>query len=1119
MSGMKPHSQDAFDRRLIAVAVASCFSSGLALANPTGPTVVSGSAAIVANGNLLQITNTPHAIINWQSFSIGASELTRFLQQSTSSAVLNRVITQNPSSILGALQSNGRVFLINPNGILFGAGAQIDVAGLVASTLGLSDSDFLAGRLKFTEVPGAGSVVNQGNLTTPQGGQVYLVGSSVTNSGIITSPKGEVILAAGNSVELVNPGTPNLRVEITAPDSQAVSLGQIVADSGRVGIYAGLINHSGTIRADSAQLTDDGRIILKATKNVTLEPSSVLSASGAKGGEIFVLAGDTVQVAGRLDASAPNGGDGGFIETSGAKVRIDPAAIITTSAPYGKTGTWLVDPNDYTIALADGDITGAQLSTNLGSNNVVISSDNGATTGNGDIFVNDTVSWSNSNSLTLLARRNVDISSISSSVTVENSGTGDVNLYAGWNGNTGTPGVNSGTGDINLSSATIRTGGNILLKAGKDISLDNNSRLSSQAPFAVTRDNTVTLHAVGGTIRIVDDSYIEATGGAPHSELGGFGGKGTVTLMAANGITLEDACGECGGGRIYAYGGNGSNGNGGNAVISLDGGAGDIKLKDGSVLHAEGGDAGGSGDGGKAIISLTTTGNIEVRNNSSLYARGGSTDTDGGSGGNATVTLTSTGSSGIGVSNSTVHADGGEGSIGGAAKVTLTANGGGGITVINSDIYAYGGGPGYYNGGGGSAVVELNAGGTITVQGSLSEIKAAGGDGYSTTGGAAAITLAAGTGITIDGAEARAYGGYGSSANGGSATITLDGGTGPVLLDNGGTLNAYGGDVGGSNGNGGESLISVATSGGITVRSNSEIYSSGGTDYYGTGNGGDATTVLATGGNFLITDSSVRAKGGDSGEGGGVPGVGTTALFGSTITIGGGSGVTGVYGTNVSLAGTVINATGGTSSGASTTVEADGALNVLAVIGLNVLGGLGSGTYSVLKGSNNAVVIAGGNVNITGGNGAGASAAIMGSPDVNLLVGGSVNLQAGNGSGAYAQIAAGNPTTITLDFPLLASGGYFVNGVEGAVTNGTTGFFADGSPAVLGQNLMVTYCGSGTCNGGTTSPPPAVDQALNQVVAATNQQTNVLQSQDPTGDTGAGTPEVKEKKKELPVCK
>lgn len=315
-------------------------ASGLALANPTGPTVVNGTATFQQSGNLLQITNSPSAIINWQAFSIPVGEVTRFNQQSAASAVLNRVTTQNPSSILGALQSNGRVFLINPNGILFGASAQVDVAGLVASTLNLSDPDFLGGRLRFTAAPGAGSIVNQGAITSAPGGHVYLVGPAVTNSGVITSPKGEVILAAGNSVDLVDPQTPNLRVEITAPDNQALNLGQITADAGRVGIYAGLINHSGTIRADSAVATADGKIIFRATKNATLESGSVTTANGPAGGKIEIQAGDTTLVAGTVEAKGIEA-SGGTVHVLGHQVGVIDNASINASGEAGG-GTVLV---------------------------------------------------------------------------------------------------------------------------------------------------------------------------------------------------------------------------------------------------------------------------------------------------------------------------------------------------------------------------------------------------------------------------------------------------------------------------------------------------------------------------------------------------------------------------------------------------------------------------------------------------------------------------------------------------------------------------------------------------------------------------------------------------------
>jgi filamentous hemagglutinin family protein len=320
------------------------FASGLALANPTGPTVVNGTATFQQSGNLLQVTNSPSAIINWQGFSIPVGEITRFNQQTAASAVLNRVTTQNPSAILGALQSNGRVFLINPNGILFGASAQIDVAGLVASTLNLSDPDFLGARLRFTAAPGAGSVVNQGAINSAPGGHVYLVGPAVTNSGVITSPKGEVILAAGNSVDLVDPQTPNLRVEITAPDNQALNLGQITADAGRVGIYAGLINHSGTIRADSAVATADGKIIFRATKNATLETGSVTTANGPAGGRIEIQAGDTALVAGTVEAKGREG-SGGTVHVLGNQVGLIDNASINASGESGG-GTVLVG-GDY----------------------------------------------------------------------------------------------------------------------------------------------------------------------------------------------------------------------------------------------------------------------------------------------------------------------------------------------------------------------------------------------------------------------------------------------------------------------------------------------------------------------------------------------------------------------------------------------------------------------------------------------------------------------------------------------------------------------------------------------------------------------------------------------------
>ena len=134
MSRVRRRGMPTFQFRLAALAVASCFT-GSAHANPSGASVVAGSATFDSLGNALNITSTPGAIIQWQNFSIRADEITRFLQQNAASTVLNRVVGSDVSSILGQLLSNGKVFLLNPNGIFIGGGAVIDTAGFVASSL------------------------------------------------------------------------------------------------------------------------------------------------------------------------------------------------------------------------------------------------------------------------------------------------------------------------------------------------------------------------------------------------------------------------------------------------------------------------------------------------------------------------------------------------------------------------------------------------------------------------------------------------------------------------------------------------------------------------------------------------------------------------------------------------------------------------------------------------------------------------------------------------------------------------------------------------------------------------------------------------------------------------
>lgn len=314
----------------LAVALA-CVFAGTASANPTGAEVVAGQVDMVASPNQLLITNSPGAIINWQSFSILPGELTQFIQQSSSSSVLNRITGQDPTAILGALQSNGKVFLINPNGIVFGAGARVDVNGLVASTLNVSNTDFLAGQLRFNGA-NAGDVSNQGAITTPSGGQVYLIGSSVTNGGVITSPGGDVVLAAGQSVDLADSNVPDVRVVISAPGSEALNVGDIVAESGRVGIYGALVNQLGLVSANSAVAGENGKIIFKSSGDTLLGAGSVTTATGAGRGGAIEVTGDRVALTGDaiVDVSGQTGGGTVLIggDERGSNPAIQNAALM-----------------------------------------------------------------------------------------------------------------------------------------------------------------------------------------------------------------------------------------------------------------------------------------------------------------------------------------------------------------------------------------------------------------------------------------------------------------------------------------------------------------------------------------------------------------------------------------------------------------------------------------------------------------------------------------------------------------------------------------------------------------------------------------------------------------------
>ncbi|WP_397407407.1 filamentous hemagglutinin N-terminal domain-containing protein [Polaromonas sp.] len=419
-------------------ALSACLMLGLGVAAhalPTGGVVAAGGASITSGASTTTITqSTASTVINWQSFGIAAGQTVQFVQPGSTSVALNRVLGADPSSIMGNLSANGRVFLLNPNGVLFGSGASVNVGGLVASTMSLSDAKFMAGDYSFTDA-GSGSVVNQGNITAADGGYVALMGKTVSNQGVISARLGSVVLAAGNAVTMDVAGDGLLNVSVAQ------------------GAVNALVENGGLIRADG------GNVLLTAQAAGNLLQTAVnntgviqAQAIGNRNGTILLL-GDmqsgTMSVGGTLDASAPNGGNGGFIETSAARVSIRDDVRVTTAAPQGLMGTWLIDPQDFIIG-AGGNISGATLSGQLVTNNVTITTAPGA--GNGDIFVNEAVSWTASGTpttLTLNADRDVNINA---AVTAIN---GNLVVCCGR--------------DINVNAAISTTRGSVLLAAGRNV--------------------------------------------------------------------------------------------------------------------------------------------------------------------------------------------------------------------------------------------------------------------------------------------------------------------------------------------------------------------------------------------------------------------------------------------------------------------------------------------------------------------------------------------------------------------------------------------------------------------------------------------------------------------------
>jgi filamentous hemagglutinin family protein len=204
----------------------ACFAGSCGALAPNG-WLSQGKASLVSVGSNMEITQiTSAATFNWSSFNIGTDSSVTFKQPDVSSVALNRIFQADASRILGSLKANGQVYLLNQNGILFGASAKVNVGGLVASSLNISQAAIDDGIARasqssqpafagFRAVDGSeltsGAVrVERGATIDAAGGQVLLFAPEVSNEGTIRTPDGQTILQRA-VVYLATSTDPNLR--------------------------------------------------------------------------------------------------------------------------------------------------------------------------------------------------------------------------------------------------------------------------------------------------------------------------------------------------------------------------------------------------------------------------------------------------------------------------------------------------------------------------------------------------------------------------------------------------------------------------------------------------------------------------------------------------------------------------------------------------------------------------------------------------------------------------------------------------------------------------------------------------------------------------------------------
>lgn len=365
----------------LAIAAASqLILTNQVLAGPEGGQVVGGRGSIDHSGLTTTVQQqTDRMAIDWESFNVAADERVQFIQPSSSSLALNRVLSHTASEIHGRIEANGHILLVNPNGVFFGENSHINVGGMIASGLSIDPADFMNGEFTLTSLEGSeGKVINSGIINAATGGPVSLIGQQVKNEGMISARLGAVNLAAGKEAVVTFDQQGLVGVRITKEilqdelgvDAAVINSGEITAEGGRIllsastsqDIFSQAVNHGELNSASSVVVHEDGSFTLGAGADVintgSLDVSSNLGSAGhvviigenithsgqirantgaGQAGSIELHSGDTTRLteSASVVAEAANAGAGGDIKILGDKVGLFDEAQLSASGAHG----------------------------------------------------------------------------------------------------------------------------------------------------------------------------------------------------------------------------------------------------------------------------------------------------------------------------------------------------------------------------------------------------------------------------------------------------------------------------------------------------------------------------------------------------------------------------------------------------------------------------------------------------------------------------------------------------------------------------------------------------------------------------------------------------------------